>query len=343
MNILFDLLHPADVNLFKNAVYTLKKQGHTVFLIYRERGALERIAKSEFPGLEVTRIGTHGKSIPGKILSLIKREYQAFTYFKKHKIDIVVCQGLASGIACKLLNIKILHYDDDSEYKLTYYMGKLFADIDVVPAFMPVSGKNIFKYKGYKELAYLHPDYFAPEISVLREYDLLNTDYVFIREIASISVNYQQNNTLLPEIIRFLREKNMKVVLSIENKALLDQFKDNCIILKEPVIGLYSLLYYSKFVISSGDTMAREGCVLGKTCIYTGGRTMLANSQFIESGAMLKAETLEQVFPLIDKLTESDYIDTVQESMEKLVRTEFEDTNRVLISQIQILESKLHN
>jgi hypothetical protein len=89
--------------------------------------------------------------------------------------------------------------------------------------------------------------------------------------------------------------------------------------------------------------MAREACVLGKVCIYTNGHTMRANSQFIESSAMLKAETLEQVFPLIGKLTESDYIDTVKEKMEKLVRTEFEDTNRVLISQIQILESKLHN
>jgi predicted glycosyltransferase len=342
MNILFDLLHPADVNLFKNVVYSLKKQGHTVYLIYRERGALERIAKSEFPDLEVIKIGTHSKSISGKIYSLIKREYQAFLFFRKHKIDIVVCQGLASGIACKLLNIKILHYDDDSEYKLTYYMGKVFADIDVVPSFMPVSGKNIFKYKGYKELAYLHPDYFFPERTVLNDYNLLNSDYVFIREIASISINYQQNNALLPEIIRYLKEKNLKVVLSIENKALVDQFKENCIILKEPVKGLYSLIYYSKFVISSGDTMAREACVLGKTCIYTGGRTMLANSQFIDLGAMIKAETLDEVFPIIDKLDTTSYTNKVKENMKKLVSTEFEDTNTVLISQILRLKSK-HN
>ncbi len=83
MNILFDLLHPADVNLFKNVVYTLKKQGHLIFLIYRERGALERIAKSEFPDLEVIRIGTHSKTISGKIFSLFKREFQAF-YFSEN-------------------------------------------------------------------------------------------------------------------------------------------------------------------------------------------------------------------------------------------------------------------
>ncbi len=165
---------------------------------------------------------------------------------------------------------------------------------------------------------------------------------MFIREIASISVNYQQSNSQLPEIVNYLKTKNLNIVLSIENKGFVDSFKDTCIILKEPVKGLYSLIYYSKFVISSGDTMAREACLLGKACIYTGGRTMLANSQFIELGAMFKAESLQQIFPIIDKLEESDYISSVKENMEKLVSTEFEDTNNILLSQILRLQKTLN-
>jgi hypothetical protein len=69
---------------------------------------------------------------------------------------------------------------------------------------------------------------------------------------------------------------------------------------------------------------------------------MLANSQFIDLGAMIKAETLDEVFPIIDKLDTTSYTNKVKENMKKLVSTEFEDTNTVLISQILRLKSK-HN
>lgn len=337
MNILFDLLHPADVNLFKNSIYNLSKEGHQVYLTYRQRGVLDLIAKSELPEFELVRLGTHRKSLLGKIFSIIQREVLAFRFLHKNKIKLVASQGLACGVACKLLGVKILHYDDDSEYRITFLLGKWFSDIDVMPDFMPVNGKNFFKYRGYKELAYLHPNYFTPYPVILKEYGLQPNGYVFIREIANVSVNYHNRIGLLPEIVNYLKNKGIKILLSIENKTLVNEFNDSCIILKEPVKHLYSLIYFSCFVISSGDTMAREACLLGNPCIYTGGRMMQANHRFIDIGTMVKTEVIEEIYGTIDTMMDVSFNQRSKEKMTALIANEFEDTNVVLISQIKKL------
>jgi predicted glycosyltransferase len=337
MNIMFDLLHPADVNLFKNSVNTLKQEGQSVFLTFRQRGVLEIIAKSEFPEINLNRLGVHRKNLAGKVYSIIQREALAFRFLRKNKIDLVVCQGLACGIACKLLGVKIIHYDDDSEYRLTFLLGKWFSDIDVMPDFIPLSGKNFFKYRGFKELAYLHPDYFKPNEEVLSGYGLQPYNYVFIREISNVSVNYLNHRGLLPGVVSYLRGKGIKVLLSIENKALVNDYNESCIVLKEPVKHLYSLIYYSQFVISSGDTVARESCLLGNPCVYTGGRMMLANKRFIDMGVMIIAEETEGVINAISKMTDPYFLKETREKMARIIKNEFEDTNAVLMGQIKKL------
>ncbi len=337
MNILFDLLHPADVNLFKNSIYNLSKDSYKVFLTYRQRGVLDLIAKNELPEFDIVRLGVHRKNLLGKVFSIVQREVLAFRFLRRNKIRLVVCQGLACGIACKLLGVKILHYDDDSEYRFTFLLGKWLSDIDVMPDFMPVNGKNFLKYKGFKELAYLHPDYFTPNEGVLADYGLQANNYVFIREISNVSVNYHNRQGLLPEIVNYLKEKNIKILLSIENKELVNEFKESCIILKEPIKHLYSLIYHSRFVISSGDTMAREACLLGNPCIYSGGRIMQANKKFIDIGIMLKTEEIEQVYKTIDTMMDTSVKQRVRGEMVELIRNEFEDTNTVIMSQIKKL------
>jgi uncharacterized protein len=341
MNILFDLLHPADVNLFRNTIFKLSQNGHKVFVAYRQRGVLEKIARNELPGFEIAQLGQHKKSLSGKIFSVLKREFDCFVYFKKNKIDLVVCQGLVCGISSKLLNVKIVHYDDDSEYKLTYYIGKLLADIDIMPDFMPGSGSNIVKHKGFKELAYLHPDYFKPDVRSLAPYGVKPGEYVFIREISNVSVNYQHQRIALDEIVNYLAAKNIKIILSIENKDEVGKYEKKCIILKEPVANLHTLINYSRLVISSGDTMAREACLMGVPCIYTGGRNMLANSQFINLGVMFKIEDIREIFNKIDILLDPDYSDRIKFQMNDLINTSYDDTNKVILDQVSELQKRI--
>jgi predicted glycosyltransferase len=54
--------------------------------------------------------------------------------------------------------------------------------------------------------------------------------------------------------------------------------------LTEPVRDIHSLIYFSRFLISSGDSMAREACVMGVPAFYCGGREMAVNNYLLSTG-----------------------------------------------------------
>jgi hypothetical protein len=76
------------------------------------------------------------------------------------------------------------------------------------------------------------------------------------------------------------------VVLSLEDKSLQQRYPSSWIILKEPVSDIHSLIYYSRLVVSSGDSMAREGAMLGVPAVYCGIRDMKANQLLIDTGGL---------------------------------------------------------
>jgi hypothetical protein len=78
----------------------------------------------------------------------------------------------------------------------------------------------------------------------------------------------------------------VKVILSLEDKSIADKYPKDWIILQEPVSDIHSLIYYSKLVISSGDSMAREGAMLGVQAVYCGIREMKANQLLINEGIL---------------------------------------------------------
>ena len=64
----------------------------------------------------------------------------------------------------------------------------------------------------------------------------------------------------------------------MEDKSKKKLYPKEWILLEEPVEDIHSLIYYSKALISSGDSMAREASVLGIPGIYIGQRIMSVNS-----------------------------------------------------------------
>jgi uncharacterized protein len=334
MNILFDFVHPADVNLFKQAILILKEQGHHVILTLRKRGALQRIAESEFPGFKIIIIGSHQKKLISKIFAFIGREFAFFQFLRKQNVNVAVCQGVTFGFSCKILRIPLIHHDDDHEYRFTYLLGKYLASKDIMPDFMPVTGSNFVKYRGFKEIAYLHPDYFNPDTKSLNFYKLVPYKYVFIREIANVSVNYQGRLSFLNDILIYLEKKGLKAVLSLEDKSNIEFYKKHSIVLSEPITDLYSLMYYSHFIISSGDTMARESSLMGVPCIYTGGRSMSVNDVLIDMGMMFKIDDLEVIKNQINILSDDRNNESMRSKMHDYVKLNYDDLNKILVEQI---------
>ena len=334
MKILFDLNHPVDVNFFKNTMLKLKKQNHNVILTYRPRGKLQKIVDYELGEFQPIPIGKHYKTFLWKILGQLYRDLLMIKFQKRNKIDLSVCFGPTNAISAWLNKIPYLAFEDDLEYKIPFYHANLFSTRHIMPDYIKFSNKKTWKYKGFKELAYLHPKSFKANSNSIKKLNLTKKKYVFIREIANVSLNYKEENKNIIDIVSYLVSKGVQVIISLEDDAIKEKLRDVCLVLKEPVEDLPSILAYAQFAISSGDTMAREACLLGTPCIYIGGRDMVMNNELIEMGIMFKEDKFESIFERIDLLIDDEISSKLSNKINAKINNEWADTTEVILEHI---------
>jgi uncharacterized protein len=337
MKILVDLNHPVDVNFFKNAIGVLAKQHNCdVEITLQPRGKLVPILQRELPGYRFTPIGTYRKSLAGKVFGAGYRFLRLLSYVRRGGFDAVVSfGGIGVCHATYILRKPSVIFDDDIEYRIGFYPYKPFATRLVMPQHIPVRGRNVVKYKGFKELAYLHPNHFKPDESALREYGVTPGKYVFVREVSKISMNYAHLETgQLAGVCGHLKTLGLDVILSLEDKSLTDRFAPHCIILQEPVRDIYSLMHFALLTVSSGDTMARESCLTGTPVIYTGGRYMSVNTELTKKGIFFEPDEEHSVMSLVGKVVEGNIKDRTREIVRQALVDEWEDTTEVIVNNV---------
>ena len=289
MNILFDIKHIAHVNFFKIVIEKLKRDNHNVLISYIERGRLPKIIAKEFPGIPSYSIGRHkGSTLSILFEANVFKFFKAFSLLKKHNIDVMLgVDAFTTGFACKLYGIPNVQFYDDPERKVNLFLEKVTSDLLYYPEITDFPGSKVQTYKALKEWAYLSPNYFRPDVSCLKELNLEPNKYLFVREVDTGSLNYKsQESSLLASAEDFTGGK--KVVLSLEKKENRKLYPEHWIVLEEPVKDIHSIIYYSSAVISSGDSMAREGAMLGVPSFYVGTRDMAANRYISNEGMFFK-------------------------------------------------------
>jgi len=330
--VLIDLNHPVDVNFFKNAIKILINSGINIDVIYRDRGKLKDISIFELPVKPIKK-GKHYNSFLTKIFGQLRRDFNLYFLFKEKKYDIIACFGSTSVISAWMSGTPFLAFDDDFEYKIPFYHANLFATRHIYPDFISYERKNVVKYHGYKELAYLHPKYFKPNLKIIQDLDLLENDYIFIRHISNISLNYKDANDSLLQILNNLKVKKLKVILSIEDKSLINSISSEILVLNEPLTDIYSLMYYALMCISYGDTVARECSLLGVPTVYVGGRNMSMHNELIGTGVMMVTKEMSD----INRILVSDLVsrkNNCRSIISQKIDEEWCDTTELILSQI---------
>jgi predicted glycosyltransferase len=337
MKILVDLNHPVDVNFFKNAILALTRQhGCQVDISLQPRGKLVPILQRELPGFPFTSIGSHRKSFLAKVLWLSYRFPLFLNHVRRGGYDVVASFG-GIGIchATYVLGKPSVIFDDDIEFGIGFYPYKWFATRLVMPEQIPVRGRNVVRYKGFKELAYLHPNRFKPDEAALKDYALGPGEYVFVREVSKVSMNYAHLETgQLASVCSHLRNLGLNIVLSLEDKSLRDRFSPHCIILEEPVKDIYSLMHFALLTISSGDTMARESCLTGTPVVYTGGRYMSVNTELVRKGVFFEPDSDHTVMDLVTMIRTGNIKEKTGETVRQALLNEWEDTTEVIVRNV---------
>ena len=278
MHVVVDITHPCDINFFRVVTGRWKHDGHEVRLVYLDRGKVPALVAHEYPEFRAEQVGKHVASRLGLYLQTgLLRELQLWQTLRGWKVDAVVgFPGFQTALVAKALGAKSLGIYDDPEHRPNMVLARLLCDVLILPESLGETGRNVRTMKALKEWAHLSPRYFTPNPGVLEEYGLAPKSYVFVREVEPRSLNYMGQTD---QVVRAAYDgglKNERVVLSLEDKSRRSVFS-GWTVLEEPVSDIASLMYFAKLVVSSGDSMAREGAQLGVPSIYAGSRAMKAN------------------------------------------------------------------
>ena len=333
MKILFDIYHLPQLNLFKNILLYLGKQN--VIITCVNRGKLVDVIKHDLPDFDLIIIGDYryNKGFFSMLFKIIiPRIIKLKKIISPQNISLVISSGYQSNIIAKIKRIPNLIITDDPRKYIFSLMNFVSTEL-CLPNFNKHQ-KKITYFNALKEWAYLSPKYFTPNSRVLREYDLKKGSYLFIREVKTDTINYRkQKEDGILQISKEIRN-NMPVLLSLESKNNSALYPDNWIILKEPIMDIHSLMYYSKVVISSGDSMAREGAMLGVPSIYCGMREMAVNSILIDKGMLYKIK-MEKVSEFINKIIDNKIMIEEQKIFRKKLQHEWLDVIEFIINKIK--------
>jgi predicted glycosyltransferase len=269
MRILFDILHPAHVHFFRNAIKLIIKDGHKVIVTARDKDlTLKLLDLYRIPYLCISK---EAQSKVGLARELLSRNRRLLTLVKSEQPDVMTSIGGIStaqvGFITRTRNLIFYDTETATTQNLLSYP---FAREVITPACYKkkVLGRHV-TYPGYHELAYLHSDRFSPDHEVLSGNHINPYEvYTVVRFVSWNALHDVRARGFSSEQIRLLvksLEKYGRVYISSES-ALPGEFERFRLPISPEKV--HHLLAFARLFIGESATMASESVTLGTPAIY---------------------------------------------------------------------------
>jgi predicted glycosyltransferase len=266
MNILIDIGHPAHVHYYRNLAMELTQRGHIVFWTVKDIPMAKKLL--DLYGFTYKVFPKKSDNLIGKILKQLLYDIILFRYCKKHRITLAIGTSVSIAHVSKISGLQSIVYDDDDDdvqplvtkYVNPYASSLLSPDI--------LKGKRIRKdtiyYPGYHELAYLHPNNFKPDPSVLSEIGLKPGDPFFIMRFNVFKAHHDKGIKGLSleqklKLIEILKPHG-KILITTERNIEPELQAFQMTITPDKA---HSLMAYATMFLGDSQTMTSEAAVLG--------------------------------------------------------------------------------
>ena len=115
-------------------------------------------------------LGNKKDSLIGKAWTVIRQDAKVLRFVRKHHIDLGLSSGMVLGHVSKLTRMKSFMFDDDDDAAEPLVVKYGHPDCEAVftPQCIQRKTKHAVYYAGTHELAYLHPNRFTPDKTVLK-------------------------------------------------------------------------------------------------------------------------------------------------------------------------------
>ena len=269
MRILVDINHPAHVHFFKHFIGECRKHGHEVLITALKKDIALNLL-NEY-GFKYITIGSSGKTLAAKIARIPVFDWRMFKVALEFKPDIML--GLAAfrvSHTAWLLGRKSIIFDDTEHSTGEIMLYKPFASHIFTPdCFYKDLGARQIRYPGYHELAYLHPERFSPDPSILKSLGLTPDSVFSIVRFVSWEAAHDKGHKGMDHDIKVRLIKELenygRVFISSEKElpAELEKYR-----LPISPGQIHHLIAYASIVCGESATMASEAAVLGVHALF---------------------------------------------------------------------------
>lgn len=265
MNLLFDIGHPGHVHLLHPLVEELKQRGHNVYYSVRDIPVAKRLMEhyGMTPWLD---LGRKRDSLFGKAQTVLRQDAQLLRFVRRNHIDIGLSSGIVLSHVSQFTRMKSFVFDDDDDAAepLVVKYGHPMSAVVFTPQCIHRRTKHSVYYAGTHELAYLHPNRFTPDPSVLAKAGLHEGERFFIMRFVALKGHHdvrQQGLSLQQKqsLVKLL-EPHGRVIITSE-RELEPEFEPYR--LPVPPEEIHSLMAYSSMFLGDSQTMTSEAAILG--------------------------------------------------------------------------------
>ena len=268
MKILVYMGHPAHFYFYKNAIINWREHGQCVEILIKKKDILQQLLENQ--GWEYHNILAEGRknSKIGMALGTLKRAWRQYLFCQNFNPDILTGTSVENSIIGPLCNIPVVNCNEDDAAVVPLYAKLSYPGASAI--LNPIvcnSSKwdtKATKYPSYQELAYLHPNHFTPDPSVVQGYGIETTKPYFILRFASLNAHHDDGikgiNTEVAQNLVDILSPHGQIYITSE-RELEPQFEPYRIRINP--LDMHHVMAFASLYIGDSQTMAAEAGVLG--------------------------------------------------------------------------------
>jgi len=268
MRILFNVAHPAQVHLFRNALQILMDHGHECRITAINKEVSLKLLDSF--GFDYDAIGSAKPTPLGKGLELLRIDARLLQIARSFHPDLLV-GGVGNAYVAhvgKLIRKPSIIFDDTEHATIQHRLTDPFVSVICTPScYTKDLGEKQVRYNGYHQLASLHPNYFTPNPAVLNEIGLAEGDPFVVVRFVSWEASHDVGQHGIHDKVGLVKALEQYGQVLITSEGALSSDLQPYQILVSPE-KLHDLLYYATLYVGEGGTTASEAAVLGTPSIY---------------------------------------------------------------------------
>ena len=268
MKVVVTIQHAGHVHFFKHAIETLRERGHEVHVFARENELSTTLL--ECCDVEYELLAGDSDSL----FSLARRQvtYEARLLGRAREIEpdvMTAIGGVAVSHVAALVGAKSVVFYDTEHASIITKLAYPFADVVCTPeCYRGDIGDKQVTYPSYHELAYLHPNRFEPDPSVLEDLDADPDDPLVVLRFGDWSSSHDVGQSGFDdpaEVVDRLEAAGADLLVTAEGDVA-DALEPYQVSIAPE--RLHDLLYYADLYVGEGATTAAECAGLGTPAVY---------------------------------------------------------------------------